>query len=65
MTLLIMFSYQLTIAKVIWLNPENKNRELTRKLEGNYIEVGLNKNVINIFDLQPVSTDADEKNRKK
>ena len=60
MTLLIC-SHIINHRKVIWLDPENKNRELTRKLEGNYIEVGLNKNVINIFDLQPVSTDADEK----
>ena len=60
MTLLIC-SYIINHRKVIWLDPENKNRELTRKLEGNYIEVGLNKNVINIFDLQPVSTDTDEK----
>jgi type IV secretory pathway VirB4 component len=60
MTLLIC-SHIINHRKVIWLDPENKNKELTRKLEGNYIEVGLNKNVINIFDLQPVSTDADEK----
>lgn len=60
MTLLIC-SHIINHRKVIWLDPENKNRELTRKLEGNYIEVGLNKNVINIFDLQPVSTNADEK----
>lgn len=60
MTLLIC-SHIINHRKVIWLDPENKNRELTKKLEGNYIEVGLNKNVINIFDLQPVSTDADEK----
>lgn len=60
MTLLIC-SHIINHRKVIWLDPENKNKELTRKLEGNYIEFGVDGGIINIFDLQPVSTDADEK----
>ncbi len=60
MTLLIC-SHIINHRKVIWLDPENKNKELTKKLEGNYIEVGLNESIVNIFDLQPVSTDADDK----
>lgn len=60
MTLLIC-SHIINHRKVIWLDPENKNKELTKKLEGNYIEVGFDNSIVNIFDLQPVSTDADDK----
>lgn len=43
--------------KIIWLDPENKNQFLTKFLGGNYIAFGRDNQIINIFDLKPVSED--------
>lgn len=46
--------------KVIYIDPENKNRKLTKLYGGNYIEYGTRNNMINVFDLQPIDIGTDE-----
>ena len=45
--------------KTVWIDPENKNRMLTKKYSGTYIDWGQNGNIINPFDLKPRSSDED------
>lgn len=51
--------------KIVWLDPENKNETLCRYVHGNYVALGLDGNIINIFDLKPLSTDSDQKESKE
>lgn len=45
--------------RIFWIDPENKNKRLTRHYSGSYIEYGKRGNVINPFDLQPITFDDD------
>lgn len=49
----------------IWIDPENKNKRLTRFYNGTYIDWGQRGNIINVFDLKPVSSDDDMDDSKK
>lgn len=46
--------------KIIWIDPENKNQYMTKKYGGTYINWGRKNNIINIFDLKPISVEDDE-----
>lgn len=50
--------------KIVWIDPENKNKKLTKVYGGTYIEYGARGNIINVFDLKPVTLidnpDADQ-----
>lgn len=59
MKLLIRF-YIRTHKKIIWIDPENKNRTLTRRYGGTYINWGRRGYLINVFDLKPISVEEDE-----
>jgi len=45
---------------VVAIDPENKINYLIRKYGGSSISYGVSNNIINIFDLRPLSTDEDE-----
>lgn len=45
---------------VVVIDPENKINRLIKKYGGSVINYGVNNNIINIFDLRPLSTDEDE-----
>lgn len=45
---------------VIAIDPENKINRLIRKYGGSSISYGVSNNIINIFDLRPLSSDEDE-----
>ena len=45
---------------VVAIDPENKINRLNRKYGGSVVNYGINNNIINIFDLRPLSTDEDE-----
>lgn len=45
---------------VVAIDPENKINRLIRKYGGSIINYGVSNNIINIFDLRPLSTDEDE-----
>ncbi len=45
---------------IIWIDPENKNRNLCNAIGGNYIEIGIGGQLINIFDLKPITTEENE-----
>ncbi|MBR3228110.1 MAG: hypothetical protein IKF68_06150, partial [Erysipelotrichaceae bacterium] len=45
---------------VVVIDPENKINRLIRKYGGSSISYGVSDNMINIFDLRPLSTDEDE-----
>lgn len=46
--------------KTVWIDPENKNKKLTKKYGGTYIDWGQSGNIINVFDLKPRSSDEDD-----
>ena len=46
--------------KVIWIDPENKNRTIIKQAGGSYFNLGTKNARINIFDLKPISCDEDE-----
>ena len=46
--------------KLIWIDPENKNAKLTKHYKGTYIDWGKRGNIINLFDLKPISFDDDD-----
>ena len=46
--------------KLIWIDPENKNQYMTKKYGGTYVNWGRKNNIINIFDLKPISVEDDE-----
>ena len=46
--------------KIIWIDPENKNHYITKKYGGTYVNWGRKNNIINIFDLKPISVEDDE-----
>lgn len=58
---LLVNSHIINRRKVIWCDPENKNKKVTHDLGGNYIEFGVDQNIINIFDLKPVTTDDEDR----
>ncbi|MBQ1900732.1 MAG: hypothetical protein II153_07445, partial [Erysipelotrichaceae bacterium] len=45
---------------VVVIDPENRINRLIRKYGGSVINYGVSNNIINIFDLRPLSTDEDE-----
>ena len=45
---------------IIAIDPENKISRLIKKYGGSSISYGVSNNIINIFDLRPLSTDEDE-----
>lgn len=45
---------------VVAIDPENRINRLIRKYGGSSISYGVSNNIINIFDLRPLSTDEDE-----
>lgn len=45
---------------VVAIDPENKINRLIRKYGGSVINYGVSNNIINIFDLRPLTTDEDE-----
>ncbi|MFR4503712.1 MAG: VirB4 family type IV secretion system protein [Catenibacterium sp.] len=45
--------------KIVWIDPENRNERLTRRVGGDFISLGRNGHLINIFDLKPCSSDGD------
>jgi DNA helicase HerA-like ATPase len=49
----------------IWIDPENKNEQLTRKYGGTYISWGQKENRINVFDLKPISSDDDSEDQSR
>lgn len=59
MKLLIRF-YIRTHKKIIWIDPENKNRSLTKRYGGTFINWGRRGYLINVFDLKPISVEEDE-----
>lgn len=50
--------------KIIWIDPENKNEAITKKYKGTYIDWGKRNNIINVFDLKPISTEEDEEDQR-
>lgn len=58
--MLIIRSYIRQRIKLIWVDPENKNRKLTLKYGGTFINWGRRGNIINLFDLKPISVEEDE-----
>lgn len=56
---LLVHGHILNHRKIIWIDPENKNETLCKFVGGNYIAIGLDNNIINIFDLKPISSDSD------
>ena len=44
----------------IWIDPENKNDKLTKHYGGTFIDWGKKGNIINPFDLKPISFDEDD-----
>ena len=50
--------------RVIWIDPENSNINMTRVYGGTVVDWGKRENMINIFDLKPVSTEDDEDDEK-
>lgn len=44
----------------VWVDPENKNEKLTKHYGGTYIDWGKRGNIINPFDLKPISFDPDD-----
>ncbi len=46
--------------QIVWVDPENKNEKLTKHYKGTYIDWGKRGNVINPFDLKPISFDPDD-----
>lgn len=46
--------------KLIWIDPENKNQYITKKYGGTFVNWGRKNNIINIFDLKPISVEDDE-----
>lgn len=51
--------------KVIWIDPENKNERMTKECGGTFIDWGKRGNMINVFDLKPISTDDDEEDSEE
>ena len=45
---------------VVAIDPENKINKLIRRYGGSSISYGVSNNIINVFDLRPLSTDEDE-----
>lgn len=51
--------------KLVWIDPENKNKKITNKYNGTFVSWGQRDNIINMFDLRPISTDEEESDDKK
>lgn len=47
---------------IVWVDPENKNAQLTKLYGGTFIAWGQRGSIINVFDLKPLSTDDDTPN---
>ncbi len=61
---LIIFGHLINKRKIIWIDPENKNYKLTRYCNGSFIAFGQG-NMINIFDLKPISTDKENQSHEE
>lgn len=58
--MLILFYEIMRGRKVIHIDPENMNQAFANYLGAHYIDWQTNKEIINIFDLKPISTDEEE-----
>ena len=56
----IQMQHMLHKRKIIWIDPENKNRNMILRANGSYFNMGTKNARINIFDLKPISCDEDE-----
>ncbi len=56
----IMLQHMLYKRKIIWIDPENKIRNMIIRANGSYFNMGSKNAKINIFDLKPISCDEDE-----
>lgn len=52
--------YIRTHKKIIWIDPENKNKSLAKRYGGTFINWGRRGYIINVFDLKPLSVEEDE-----
>lgn len=46
--------------RIIWADPEDKNLTMTKKYRGTFVQWGKRENIINIFDLKPISVDDED-----
>lgn len=46
--------------KIVWIDPENMSAGITKHYNGTYIDWGVRGNIINIFDLKPISGEEDD-----
>ena len=46
--------------KFVWIDPDDKNKRMTKKYGGTFIQWGTRNAMINVFDLKPVSCEEDE-----
>lgn len=56
----IQLQHMLHKRKLIWVDPENKNRKMILRANGSYFNMGTKNARINIFDLKPISCDEGE-----
>jgi hypothetical protein len=54
-----------TKTKIVWIDPENRSDLMTKRYQGTYIEWGIRGNIINIFDLKPISGEEDDLESEK
>ena len=54
-----------TRTKIVWIDPENRSYQMTKLYQGTYIEWGIRGNIINIFDLKPISGEEDDVESEK
>lgn len=57
---LIMEQHMIYKRKIIWIDPENRIKQMIQKTNGSYFNMGTTQARINIFDLKPVSSDEEE-----
>lgn len=50
--------------RIVWIDPENKNRNLTKKYGGTYVAWGQKGNIINIFDLKKITSEEEDGDEK-
>ena len=62
--LIIIMNHIINHRKIVWIDPENKNKQLCDYVGGNYISLGRDNQIINIFDLKPIDTDDDSINEE-
>lgn len=60
----IMMQHMLYKRKIIWIDPENKIKNMIQRANGSYFSMGSSKARINIFDLKPISSDEEDEIEK-